>query len=193
VVFSALDKEHSMLYILVQYFIVDYCFLVGFNYFGTINDNEGMFLFSTVDRKTQLRSKNLALATVLLVTSSLITLILGLMTGVTLKVLVLTALANLFCISVMVLVSSLVSISHFHLNESKKKYTLSNIVIMIVILALSSLLTAFVLAGGMLGAISLIFMGVATLASIYFGLVDVSLLESLFSKREKTMIASLRS
>jgi len=193
VVFSALDKEHSMLYILVQYFIVDYCFLVGFNYFGIINDNEGMFLFSTVDRKTQLRSKNLALATVLLVTSSLITLILGLLTGVTLKVLVLTALANLFCISVMVLCSSLVSITHFHLSESKKKYTLSNTVIMIAILALSSLLTAFLLAGGMLGAISLIFMVVATLACAYFSLVDVSLLADLFSKRKKTMIALLRS
>jgi len=94
---------------------------------------------------------------------------------------------------VMVLCSSLVSITHFHLSESKKKYTLSNTVIMIAILALSSLLTAFLLAGGMLGAISLIFMVVATLACAYFSLVDVSLLADLFSKRKKTMIALLRS
>jgi hypothetical protein len=193
VVFAALDKSHSLLYVLVQYFIVDYCFLAGFNYFSTINDNEGMFLFSTVDRKIQLRSKNLALASLLLVLSSVLTVVLGLLTGVGLKALVLTGLTNLFCISVMVLCSSVVSIAHFHLNESKKKYTASNMIIMVVTLAVSSILSAFVLAGGMLGAITLIFMGVTTLACAYFSLLDVSMLVSLFDSHEKVMIASLRS
>ncbi len=192
-VFAVLDRSHSLLYVLVQYFVVDYCFLAGFNSFASINDSEGMFLFSTVDRKTQLRSKNLALAAILLVLSSAVTLVLGLLTGVGLRTLVLTGLTNLFCISVMVLCSSLVSITHFHLNESKKKYTISNMIIMIVILALSSVLTSFVLAGGMLGAISLIFMGVTTLACAYFSLLDVSMLADLFRSREKVMIAALRN
>lgn len=193
VVFAALDKTHSLLYVLVHYFIVDYCYLAGFNYFGSINDNEGMFLYSTVDRKTQIRSKNLALAAILLVMSALITVVLGLVTGVTVKVLLLTGLANLFCISVMVLCSSLVSILHFHLNESKKKYTVGNLIVMIVIMAVSSLLTSFVMAGGMLAGVTLIFMGISTLACIYFSFIDVSMLADLFRNREQTMIAALRN
>lgn len=192
-VFAAMDRTGSMLYALVQYFIVDYCFLMGFNYFGTINDREGMFLFSTVDRRTQLKSKNLALSSVLLAVSGVLTVVLGIVFGVEGKTLVLTILANLFCISVMVLCSSIVSILHFHLNESKKKYSVSNMVIMLTVLILSSVLTSFLLAGGMLGAISLIFMVVTMLTCVYFSLIDVSLLTELYRRREDRMIAVMRS
>lgn len=192
-VFAAMDRTGSMLYALVQYFIVDYCFLMGFNYFAIINDREGMFLFSTVDRKIQIKSKNLALGAVLLVISTVVTVLLGIVFGVNGKPLVLTILANLFCISMMVLCSSIVSILHFHLNESKKKYSGSNMFIMLVLLILSSVLTSFLLAGGILGAISLIFMAVTTLACVYFSVIDVSLLTELYRRREDRMIAVMHS
>lgn len=192
-VFAAMDRSGNLLYALVQYFIVDYCFLMGFNYFGIINDREGLFLFNTVDRKLQLKSKNLALSTVLLAISGVLTVVLGVVFGVDGKTLILTILTNLFCISVMVLCSSIVSILHFHLNESKKKYSVSNMVIMLTVLILSSVLTSFVLAGGMLGAISLIFMAVMTLTCVYFGLIDVSLLADLYHRREEKMIAVMRN
>ena len=192
-VFVAMDRTGNLLYALVQYFIVDYCFMIGFNYFGIINDKEGLFLFNTVDHKVQIKSKNLALGTVLLVISSVLTVVLGIVFGVDGKTLVLTMLGNLFCISVMVLCSSIVSILHFHLNESRKKYTVSNMVIMVMVLILSSVLSAFLLAGGTIGAIILIFMGVTTLACVYFSLIDVSLLADLYRSRKSKMISMMRN
>jgi hypothetical protein len=192
VVFSAMDHSGSALYILVQYFIVDYCFLAGFNYFGTIEDRSGLFLFSTVDRKTQIRSKNLALGSILLVGSTLLTLVLGLLKSMDPKTLLLTMAANVFCSAVMVLCASIVSITHFHLNSSRKKYTVSNLVIMLLALVLCSIVTAFLFGGGVLAAISLMFMGVSTLACIFFSVVDVSMLENLFERNRGKMAAALR-
>lgn len=192
VVFSLMDRSESMVYVLVQYFIVDYCFLVGFNYFANIDDREGMFLFSTVDRKTQIRSKNLALGGIVLVLSTVITLVLSLIHSLDGKTVVLTLVSNLFLSAVMLLCSSVLSISHFHLSDSKKKYTVSNIAVMLVVLILSSLITALLLAGGAVAAIALMFMVVASLACLYFSLVDMSMLEKLFYKHQPRMAAVLR-
>lgn len=193
IVFAAMDHSGNLFYALVQYFIVDYCFLMGFNYFGIINDKEGLFLFNTVDRKTQIKSKNLALGAVLLVISSILTVVLGVKFGVDAKTFILTIVANLFSIGVMLLCSSIVSILHFHLNDSKKKYTVSNMIIMLVILILNSILTSFLLAGDMLGAIALVFMAVMILACVYFTVIDVSLFAELYRRREKAMIAAIRN
>lgn len=192
VVFAVMDKSQSMMYAMVQYFIVDYCFLVGFNFFGNINDREGLFLFSTVDAKTRIRSKILALGSVLVVLSTLLTVALAVIYGVDGKTLVLTLVANLFCISVMLLASGVVSITHFHLDDSKKKYTAGNLVIMLSILIVNSVLAALLLAGGVLSAVSLLFMGIMTLACLYFALVDMSMLEKLFQKHQGRMMEALR-
>ncbi len=193
IVFSALDSSESLLYIMIQYFIVDYCFLSGFNYFANINDREGLFLFSTADIKTQLRSKTLALGSVLLAISTALTLVLGMVYAVDFKTMVLTLAASLFCCSVMLLVCGIVSITHFHLEESRKKYTVSNLIIMLVLLIICSALTALLLAGGVLSAVSLVFMVIVGITCLYFCLVDMSLLEALFHRHRAGMIGALQS
>lgn len=192
VVFSVMDRSENLVYVLVQYFIVDYCFLVGFNYFANIEDREGMFLFSTVDRRTQIRSKNLALGSIVLVLSTVITLVLGVIHSLDGKTLVLTLVSNLFVSAAMLLCSSVLSIIHFHLGDSRKKYTVSNIAVMLMVLLLSSVVTSFLLAGGAVAAIALLFMVVVSVACLYFSLVDMTMLEKLFAKHQPRMAAVLR-
>ena len=192
VVFSVMEQSETMVHVLVQYFIVDYCFLVGFNYFANIDDREGMFLYATVDRKTQIRSKNLSLLVILAVVSTVATLVLGAVHSLTFKTLMLTLVGNLFIMAVMLLCSSVLSVKHFHLSDSKKKYTVSNLVTMLVVLVLSSMITTFLMSGGALAAVALLFMIMATLACLYFTLVDLSMLEKLFIKNQDRMAQALR-
>lgn len=192
-IFSVIDQSANYVYLMVQYFIVDYCFLAGFNYFGNTDDRSGMFLFSTIDTKTLLRSKNLALSSVLLVISTALSLVLSVVRGQGVKAVVLTLVANVFCTAVMVLCSSVLSVKHFHLSTSRKKYTVSNMVIMLLILVVNSILTEMLFVGGVLAAVSLIFMAATTMASLYFALVDTSLLEKLFANNREKMVAALRN
>ncbi len=192
-VFSVLDRSGNYLYLLVQYFIVDFFFLSGFNYYGNIDDTDGLVLMSTVSKKDLIRSKNITLGSVALFFSTIVTLVLGVIYGNDIKELALTMFANVFCISIMILFSSVLSIKHFHLSDSKKKYTVQNMICMVVALIICSIIATLLFTSGSLAAIGLIFIVMMSCVCLFFSLIDVSMLEYLFNSNLSNMIYVLRN
>lgn len=188
VVFSAIGAGKEMPYLLTLYFIVDYCLLVGFNYLGNNESQEGLFLFSIIDKKILFRSKNMSLASVCACISTLLSFVLSIVAHQSIKQILLMIISNLFCISVMLVACSVISIVHFYIDNSSKKHTVSNIVIMILLMGFCSLVSSFLFLGGEMAAISLIFMIMASCISIYFTLFDLSAIETLFAKNIDKMI-----
>lgn len=191
VMFMLLEPTIESMHVLSIYFIADLAFLNGFNIFGLVEDQYVAVLFATVPHGTLLRSKNAAHGTALLLLSMAITPLLGLYLGSSIKAIIHTLMINTFVISLVMFLGCLISIAHFHLSNSKKKYTIKNILIMLGITIICSVISSFSFAQGTIGGIASVFMVLTACMCLYFSLIETENLEKYFSKSRCKMIKNL--
>lgn len=187
VVFYFLDGDNLFLPIIVLYFIVDYGMSAGFNYLSAINDSYGRLILSPVIVPALIRGKNAALSLVMLIFSSLLTLALGLITGLTPRAYICSLILNVHCVALVTAVSAVLSIMHFHLDTSKKKHTALHFGIMVLLMVSESVLSTMLQQGGVLGAIVLVFVLLSFPVLLLFCFGRMDMLGSLYEKKRDMM------
>ncbi len=191
IIFYALDSDAEYIYILMVYFAVEMVFTNGFNYFGLNDDKGASLLYARLKSGEIFRSKNTALAASTFLICALFTCGLGVAFDLGITKILLTLLASLFAILIEITVGSIVSVRHFHLTDSPKKYGIKNIIIMLLSMIFISVVSSLMFAGGVLTVAAIAFIIPVSLACAYFSLVDTKYLESYLTKNKKSMLANI--